>query len=138
MMNSKYMRYSADIDRNFIDRPHQVIRHCMLKKSIGEKMDQTGIRMTDVGKFTIQHFKNNMKKYIISTLVATIKYLVVRAIHGKNLLIHVSIFLQFFRNLLFGVGMSFQDCIKTQPTLIWMILIAPSKQKISYKITALS
>ena len=25
-------------------------------------MDQTGIRMTDVEKFTIQYFKNNMKK----------------------------------------------------------------------------
>ena len=62
MVNSKYMRYSADVDRNFIDRPHQMIRHCMLQKSIGEKMDQTGIRMTDAGKFTIQYFKNNMKK----------------------------------------------------------------------------
>ena len=62
MMNSKYMRYSADVDRNFIDRPHQMIRHSMLQKSIGEKMDHTGIRMTDVRKFTIQYFKNNMKK----------------------------------------------------------------------------
>ena len=56
------MRYSADVESNFIDRPHQTIRHCMLQKSIGEKMNQTGIRMTDVGKFTIQYFKNNMKK----------------------------------------------------------------------------
>ena len=118
MMNSKYMRYSADVDRNFIDRPHQMIRHCMLQKSIGEKMDQTGIRMTDVGKFTIQYFKNNMKKFIVLTLVTTVKCLVVRAIHVKNLLIHVSIFLQFFRFSLPGIGMPFQDCIETCPNLI--------------------
>ena len=62
MMNTKYMRYSPDVDRNFIDRPHQMIRHCMLQKSIEEKMDQTGIRMTDVGKFKIQCFKNYMNK----------------------------------------------------------------------------
>ena len=37
------MDYCADVDRNFIDRPHQMIRHCMLQKHIREKMDQTGI-----------------------------------------------------------------------------------------------
>ena len=55
------------------------------------------------------------------------KFLVVRAILGKNLLIHVSIF--------FVVC---QDCIETRPTLIWMILIAPCKQEIYYKIIAVT
>ena len=119
IMNSKYMDYSADVDRNFIDRTHQMIRHCMLQKHIREKwIKLVLIRMTDIGKFTIQYFKNNMKKYIVLTLVTTIKCLVVRVIHVKNLLIHVSIFLQFFRNLLPGIGMPFQDCIETCPNLI--------------------
>ena len=37
MINAKYMRSSADIDRNSIDRPHQMIRYCMLQEVLGKK-----------------------------------------------------------------------------------------------------
>ena len=63
-------------------------------------------------------FKKNMKKCSILNLVMMIKWLVVRAIHWKNLLIHLSIFMQFLRNLLPGIRISFQYCIETRPTLI--------------------
>ena len=113
------MRYSADVDSNFIDRPHQTIRHCMLQKSIGEKMDQTGIRMTDVGKFTIQYFKNNMKKIHYLDFGNDYKMPSCSCYTWKkSAYIRVSIFSQFFRNLLPGIGMPFQDCIRTCPTLI--------------------
>ena len=53
MMCSKYMRYREEIDEYLQNRPHPLIRHCLLKKNIGENMDLTGIRITTTGKFPL-------------------------------------------------------------------------------------
>ena len=101
-------------------------------------MDQTAIRMTDVGKFPIPFFENNMKKNIMFTLVTTIECLDIRAITWNKSVYPCKNVLLFFRDLLPGIWMPFQECVETRPTLICMILIAPSKREISYKISALS
>ena len=62
MMNSKYMRYSVDVDRYLINRPHEMIRHCLLQKGLGKKLDHTGIKFVGVGKFTIEYFQGNFLK----------------------------------------------------------------------------
>ena len=78
------MRYFSDVDKNFIDRAHQMIRHCMVQKSIRGKMGQISNEMTDVRKFTkCKIFKMIRKKFSILTLVPTIKCLFARAIYGK-------------------------------------------------------
>ena len=56
-MNSKYMRYSVDVDRYLINSPHQMIRHCLLQKGPGKKLDHTRIKLVGVGKFKIVYFK---------------------------------------------------------------------------------
>ena len=44
-MSSQYMRYADDIDDSLKNRPHQMVKHCMLKKSLGESLDSTGIKV---------------------------------------------------------------------------------------------
>ena len=68
-------------------------------------MDQTAIRMTDVGKFPIPFFENNMKKNIMFTLVTTIKCLDIRAITWNKSVYPCKNVLLFFRDLLPGIWM---------------------------------
>ena len=65
MMNSKYMRYSVDIDRDLINRPHHMIRHCLLQKGLGKKQDHAGKKFVGVGFtiFTIEYFIENFLKH---------------------------------------------------------------------------
>ena len=56
------MRHSVDVDRYLINRPHQMIRHCLLQKGLGKKLDHTGIKLVGVGKFTIEYFQGNFLK----------------------------------------------------------------------------
>ena len=58
IMNSKYMMYSKDIDHYLINRPHQMIRHCLAKKNEAENMDTTGIRNLGNGMFFIKYYNN--------------------------------------------------------------------------------
>ena len=62
MMCSKYMRYADNVDEYLQNRPHPMIRHCLLKKGLGENMDSTGIRITSVGKFSICYYKNGEQR----------------------------------------------------------------------------
>ena len=62
MMCSKYMRYREEIDEYLQNRPHPLIRHCLLKKNIGENMDLTGIRVTTTGKFFIIYYKDGQRR----------------------------------------------------------------------------
>ena len=63
MMNSKYMRYANEIDKYLINRPRQVVNHCLLKKNLEENLDSTSIKMHGVGKFSIQYFSNGIQKF---------------------------------------------------------------------------
>ena len=56
MMCSKYMRFADNVDEYFQNQPHPMIRHCVLKKVLGENMDNTGIRI--IRKFSICFYKN--------------------------------------------------------------------------------
>ena len=77
-------------------------------------MDRTGIRMTDVEEFTtIQYFKNNMKKIHYLDFGNDYKMPSCSCYTWKKSAYPCKHFLQFFRNLLPGIGMIFQDCIKT-------------------------
>ena len=62
MMDSKYMMYSKDIDHYFINRPHQMIRHGLIKKNAAENMDTTGIKNLLNGLFCIKHYNNGTWK----------------------------------------------------------------------------
>ena len=56
------MRYADKVDEYLENRPHPIIRHCRLKKGRGENMDNTGIRITSVGKFSVCYYKNGEKQ----------------------------------------------------------------------------
>ena len=56
------MRYADKVDEYLENRPHPIIRHCRLKKGLGENMDNTGIRITSVGKFSVCYYKNGEKQ----------------------------------------------------------------------------
>ena len=58
MMCSKYMRYGEEIDEYLQNRPHPLIRHCLLKKNLGENLDLTGICVTGTGKLSIIYYKD--------------------------------------------------------------------------------
>ena len=62
MMCSKYMRYGKEIDEYLPNRPHPLIRHCLLKKNLGENLDLTGIRVTATGKFSIIYYKDRQRR----------------------------------------------------------------------------
>ena len=59
-MCSIYMRYGEEIDEYLQNRPRPLIRHCLLKKNLGENLDLTGIRVTATDSF--QLFTINMVK----------------------------------------------------------------------------
>ena len=56
------MRYAGNIDEYLQNRPHPMIRHCLLKKGLQENMDNTGIRITNVGKFSVCYYKKSEKR----------------------------------------------------------------------------
>ena len=62
MMSSAYMRYADDIDNSLKNQPHQMVKHCLLKKSLGENLDPTGIKVEGIGKFSIKYYKNNEER----------------------------------------------------------------------------
>ena len=82
-------------------------------RSIGEKMDQTGIRMTDVGKFTIQYFKNNIKKIHYLDFGNDYKMSSCSCYTWKKSAYPCKHFLAVFQKV-----SAFQDCIETRPSLI--------------------
>ena len=61
-MNSKYMIYSKDIDHHLINHPHQMIRHCLIKKSTAENLDATGIDNLGNDRFFIKYLNNEIWK----------------------------------------------------------------------------
>ena len=63
MMCSKYMRYGEEIDEYLQNRPHPLIRHCLLKKNLGENLDLTGIRVTATGKFSVVYYKDGQRRH---------------------------------------------------------------------------
>ena len=62
MMCSKYMRYGEEIDEYLQNRPHPLIRHCLLKKNLGENLDSTGIRVTATGKFSVIYYRDGQRR----------------------------------------------------------------------------
>ena len=56
------MRYAGNIDEYLQNRPHPMIKHCLLKKGLQENMDNTGIRITNVGKISVCYYKNSEKR----------------------------------------------------------------------------
>ncbi|XP_065648764.1 uncharacterized protein LOC136078033 isoform X2 [Hydra vulgaris] len=66
LMSSKYMRYAADIDFWMLDRPRPMVKHCLVKKSLAESIDITGIQVEGCGKFSLRYYKDNSERnYII-------------------------------------------------------------------------
>ena len=62
MTCSKYTRFADNVDEYFQNRPHPMIRHCLLKKGLGENTDNTGIRTISVRKVSICFYKNGEKQ----------------------------------------------------------------------------
>ena len=62
MMCSKYMHYAGNVDEYLQNRLHPMITLYLLKKGLGEKMDNTGIRITSVGKFSACYYKKGGKR----------------------------------------------------------------------------
>ena len=62
MICSKYMRYADNVGEYLQNRPHPMIRQCLLKKGLGENMDNTGIRITSLGKFSVCYYKKGEKQ----------------------------------------------------------------------------
>lgn len=58
MMLSKYMTYAEEVDKCSRDRLHQMIRNCLLKKSIAKIMDLTKILAAGLGKFWMTYYKH--------------------------------------------------------------------------------
>ena len=56
------MRYADNVGEYLQNRPHPMIRHCLLKKGLGENMDNTGIKITSVGKLSVYYYKNGEKR----------------------------------------------------------------------------
>ena len=69
MMCSKYMCYSDNVDGYLQNRSHPMIRHCLLKKSPGENMDNAGIRITRAENFLYANTKMVKSNYTILILV---------------------------------------------------------------------
>ncbi|XP_047145632.2 uncharacterized protein LOC124818650 [Hydra vulgaris] len=66
LMSSKYMRYADDIDCWMIDRPWPMVKHCLIKKSLAESIDITGIQVKGCGKFSLRYYKDNKERnYVI-------------------------------------------------------------------------
>ena len=57
------MRYGEEIDEYLQNRPHPLIRHCLLKKNLGENLDLTGIRVTATGKFSVVYYKDGQRRH---------------------------------------------------------------------------
>ena len=55
------MRYADNVDEYLQNQPHPMIRHCPLKKGLGENMDNARIRVTSVGEFSVCYYKNGEK-----------------------------------------------------------------------------
>ena len=66
LMSSKYIRYAEQIDDWLKDRPRPMVKHCLLKKSIAEQMDLTGIRVIGAGRFSIRYHKENIERNYIT------------------------------------------------------------------------
>ena len=58
-MSSKYMRYSDDIDDWMIDRPRPMVKDCLVKKSLADNLEITGITVEGSGKFSLRYSKDN-------------------------------------------------------------------------------
>ena len=56
------MHYADNVDEYLQNRPHPMIMLCLLKRGLGEKMDNTGIKITNVGKFSACYYKNSGKQ----------------------------------------------------------------------------
>ena len=62
MMNKKYMRYADEIEGYLENRPRAMVKHCLIKKSLGENLDTTGIKMIDMGRFIISYYDDGQRK----------------------------------------------------------------------------
>ena len=76
-------------------------------------MDQTGIRMTGVGKFTIQYFKNNIKKIHFLDFGNDYKMSSCSCYAWKKSAYPCKHFFAVFQKIA-----AFQDSTETRPTLI--------------------
>ena len=54
--------YGEEIDEYLQNRPHPLIRHCLLKKNLGENLDLTGIRVTATGKFSVIYYRDGQRR----------------------------------------------------------------------------
>ena len=56
------MKYAENIPDSLKNKPQQMVRHCLLKKSLGESLDLTGIKTVGMGKFAMIYYKNGEKR----------------------------------------------------------------------------
>ena len=60
--SNSYRRYNTDIPQFLCNRPQEFIKHCLLKISLAENIDLSGIINTGGGNFTIVSFPSNSKQ----------------------------------------------------------------------------
>ena len=60
--SNSYGRYNTDIPQFLCNRPQEFIKHCLLKISLAENIDLSGIINTGGGNFTVVSFSINSKQ----------------------------------------------------------------------------
>ena len=61
-MDSRYRRYAQHIPKYLVDRPRELVMHCLKKISIANSADLTEIVMTDHGLFSTLSLKCGYKE----------------------------------------------------------------------------
>ena len=50
-------------DEYLQNRPRPLVRHCLLKKNLGENLNLTGIRVTTTGNFLVVYYKDGQRSH---------------------------------------------------------------------------
>ena len=66
MSHSRYRKYSGNVPQFLINRPKNLVTHCMQKIAMAKEVDLSGIVMTDNGVFKITSFKDAKERYTVN------------------------------------------------------------------------
>ena len=62
-MDSRYRHYSKNIPDYLVDRPRELVKHCLKKIMLAHSCDKSGISLIDHGKFLVNTFSGDKREY---------------------------------------------------------------------------
>ena len=61
-MDSRYRRYSAYVPKYLVDRPRDLVKHCLKKISLAKSVDKSALKIVDHGIFSYTSYSNGMEQ----------------------------------------------------------------------------